>query len=282
MVRANLKGVNRVRKSLATGEVVYYHYHRATGRRLHGEPGSAEFVRDYAEAEKSVSDRLAGTFVQLIRDYLLSPEFERRAESTQREYRRMLTKAEAEFGDMPIPALQDARVRKDFLDWGAAVARTSGNREADNRLSVISAMLSWAKDNGRLATNHLAGFKRLHKVDRSELIWLPEHIDAFMNSASLEMQRALILALHSGQRQGDLLKLAWNNYDGSFLTLRQGKTGRKVDIPCTVALKRMLDGMNRSATVVLTTTTGRPWTARHFKAQWHKAAIAAGINHLLS
>lgn len=280
MVRANFKGINRVRKTLASGEVIFYHYHRATGRRLNGKPGSAEFIRDYAEAEKGVADRLSGTFSQLIRDYLHSPEFAKRAESTKREYRRMLTKAEGQFGDMPLAALEDPRVRKDFLDWRAEVAKTSGEREADHRLSVVSAMLTWARDNGQIATNHLAGFKRLHKVDRSDLIWLPEHIEAFMAVASLEMQRALILALHTGQRQGDLLKLAWTNFDGSFISLRQGKTGRRVEIPCTAALKHMLDGLDRSAAVVLTTKTGRAWTARYFKAQWEQTTKAAGIDRL--
>jgi hypothetical protein len=137
VVRANLKGVNQVRKHLSDGRVVLYYYHRATGRRLMGTPGSAEFVTSYAEAAKTVSDRLAGTLAQLIRLYLLSPEFGQKAESTGREYRRMLTKVEAEFGDMPIAALEDPRVRKDFLEWRASVARSSGEREADNRLSVI-------------------------------------------------------------------------------------------------------------------------------------------------
>lgn len=52
----------------------------------------------------------------------------------------MLTVAEAEFGGMPLAALDDPRVRKDFLDWRQAIAGTSGAREADNRLSAISAM----------------------------------------------------------------------------------------------------------------------------------------------
>jgi hypothetical protein len=52
------------------------------------------------------------------------------------------------------------------------------------------------------------GIRRLHRVDRSELIWLPEHIEAFMRAAPVELQRSLILALHTGQRQGDLPRLA--------------------------------------------------------------------------
>jgi hypothetical protein len=58
------------------------------------------------------------------------------------------------------------------------------------------------QENGKVFSNHLAGFRRLHSVDRSDLIWLPERITAFMKVAPIELQRALILALHAGQRQG--------------------------------------------------------------------------------
>lgn len=280
MVRARLQGINTVRKRLADGTQRVYYYHRATGLPLSGKPGSPEFIRDYGAAEKLMLDRHVGTMNGLIRDYTLSPEFGKLATSTQREYRRMLSKAEAKFGNMPLAALEDPRVRQDFLSWRASVAKTSGDREADNRLSVISAMLSWGKENGHIFSNHVAGFRRLHSVDRSELIWLPEHIHAFMAVAPVELQRALILALHTGQRQGDLLRLAWGNYDGALISLRQGKTGRKVEIPCTSALKHMLDSIDRTTAVVLTTKTNRPWTARYFKAQWEAASKKASIAEL--
>lgn len=280
MVRARLQGVNTVRKLLADGKVRTYYYHRATGLPLSGKPGSSEFLRDYGAAEKTLLDRHAGTFNGLVRDYTLSPEFGKLRESTQREYRRMLTKAEAKFGNMPLAAMEDPRVRQDFMSWRGTVAKASGDREADNRLSVISAMLTWAKENGHVFSNHIAGFRRLHSVDRSDLIWLPEQIHAFMAVAPIELQRALILALHTGQRQGDLLRLAWGNYDGTLISLRQGKTGRKVEIPCTKALRKMLDRLDRNAAVVLTTKTKRPWTARYFKAQWETASKKAGITEL--
>ena len=50
-MRVRLKGINRVKKTLSTGEVRYYYYHRATNRPLVGEPGSDTFVASYAEAE---------------------------------------------------------------------------------------------------------------------------------------------------------------------------------------------------------------------------------------
>ena len=85
---------------------------------------------------------------------------------------------------MPLAALDDPRVRKDFLDWREKVARASGEREADNRISAVSGMLTWAVDRGQVTANYLRGFKRLYHADRSEIIWLPEHIAVFMSGGA--------------------------------------------------------------------------------------------------
>ena len=128
VARVRLKGINTVQKRLANGTIGTYYYHRATGRRLVGQLGSPEFIASYAEAEKAVIDRLAGTFNGLIRDYTLSLEFQKNlAPSTQVEYRRMLRAAETEFGDLPIAALDDSRVRKEFLDWRENIAHNRVN-----------------------------------------------------------------------------------------------------------------------------------------------------------
>ena len=280
MVRANLRGINPVKKRLKDGTVKTYYYHRATGRPLHGAPGSAQFLNDFSMAEQSQVAKRQGTLGGLIRDYVSSPKFEGLAAATQKEYRRMLAKVEDKFGAMPLAVLDDPRVRGDFLDWQDEVAREAGPREADHRLTVVSAMLTWAVTRVRIVHNHVKGFERLHEVDRSDKLWLPEHIDAFMKVAPIEMQRALILALHTGQRQGDLRKLAWSNYDGEGISLRQSKGSRRVYVACTKALKAMLDGMGREAAVILTTKTGRAWQKRYFAEQWDEASKAAGITDL--
>jgi integrase len=284
MVRARLEGVFPTYKTLRDGSRRTYWYHRATGARLHGNPGSAEFIADYAAAEKLICDRHAGTLNSLIRSYTSSVEFEEKlASSTQAEYRRMLTKAEPEFGNMPIAALGDPRAKRDFLDWREKIARASGHREADNRLSAISAMLTWAVDTGKIVTNHLKGFKRLYHVDRSEIIWLPEHIAAFMKVAPIEMQRALMLGLLTGQREGDILRLSWSAFDGQRIVLRQGKARRRgklaplIEIPCTAALCRMLDGVDRVSPLILTTKTGQSFKKRYFARLWAEAMTKAGL-----
>lgn len=194
MVTSKLKGINTVRKTLADGSVRKYYYHRATGRQLPGKPGDPEFIEAYAAANAAFVAHHKGVLNSLIHSWTLSPRWtdppppkgNGYAESTKREWRRMLKSVETRFGSMPIVALDDARVLQDFLKWRMKVASESGTREADNRLSVMSALLTWAKDDaGEIRFNHLAGFKRLHSSDRSDKIWLPEHIDAFMRAAPI-------------------------------------------------------------------------------------------------
>jgi integrase len=133
------------------------------------------------------------------------------------------------------------------------------------------------------ACSHLRGFKRLYHADRSEIIWLPEHIAPFMKVAPIEMQRALILGLHTGQREGDLLRMPWSAYDGVRIALRQGKARRSgqlgplVEIPCTAALRRMLDGMERVSPLILTTKTGQSLKKRYFARLWDEAMQKAGL-----
>lgn len=291
MVKAKLKGINTVRKTLADGTVRKYYYHRATGKQLPGKPGEPEFIAAYAAAQAAFVQHHRGTLNNLIHSWTLSPRWtdpapphgNGYAESTKKEWRRMLKTVENFFGSLPIAALEDPRVSQDFLKWRMKVAAESGTREADNRLSVLSALLTWAKDDaGEITANHLAGFKRLHSSDRSDKIWLPEHIDAFMKAAPISMQRALILALHTGQRQGDLLRLTWTNYDGKRITLRQSKSGfrRAVEIPCTPALKRMLDGIERKSPMILTGSREMPLKKRNFAKRWEAVCTKAKIEEL--
>ena len=177
-------------KKLADGTVAVYRYHRATGLPLRGEPFSAEFIEDYAAAEKTTTARIAGdTFNNLIREYTSSIEFETKLSAgSQREYRRMLTKAEGEFGDMPRDAMNNPDVRKDFLDWRASsrafIWRPRGRQPAFRRSPRRShgPSIMAASD-----TNHIVGFRRLYHADRSEIIWLPEHVEAFMAVAPIEI-----------------------------------------------------------------------------------------------
>jgi len=95
-----------------------------------------------------------------------------------------------------------------------------------------------------------------------------------------EMKLALLLALYTGQRQGDLLRLPWSAYDGAAITLRQSKGGQTVRVPCTRKLRAALDAAPRRAPIILTTKTGRAFRKRYFARLWEETCKAAGITDL--
>jgi integrase len=90
----------------------------------------------------------------------------------------------------------------------------------------------------------------------------------------------MVLALWTGQRQGDLLRLPWSAYDGQRIRLQQSKTGRRIVVPAGEPLKVMLDRAVRRCPLVLTTTKGKPWSSDGFRTSWAKACKKAGINGL--
>ena len=192
----------------------------------------------------------------------------------------MLGHLETAFGDMPVKALESLKVRGTFIDYQEIIGRKT-EREADNRMSILSAVLSYAVDKGRISRNPIAAFERLHRADRSEIIWTEADVERFMKDAPVELQRAMILALHTGQRYGDLLRLRWSDFDGKNLRLTQSKTSARVQINCTEALLRMLAGSPRTCPYILSRADGRPWfTASNDKAlskAWHAHMEASGF-----
>ncbi|MDP7427644.1 MAG: tyrosine-type recombinase/integrase, partial [Alphaproteobacteria bacterium] len=52
------------------------------------------------------------------------------------------------------------------------------------------------------------------------------------------------------------------------------------ELPVHQELKAMLDGMEKTATVILTTETGRPWRGGHFRSKWREVTLRAGLDGL--
>jgi len=86
-----------------------------------------------------------------------------------------------------------------------------------------------------------------------------------------------LLALWTGQRQGDLLRLPWSAYDGKHIRLRQSKSGKPIVILVGAPLKVALDFVVKRSPIILTNSEGKPWTSDGFRASWRKACATAGV-----
>ena len=139
MVKVDLRGVHAVRAKLASGKTAVYHYAWRGGPRLEGKPGSPTFVASYNTAHASRKVVPEGTLHALVAAYRQSGEFKGRAESSKRAYRAYLALIEAEFGDMPLKAVQDPRARGEFKAWRDSMSATP--RKADYAWAVLARVL---------------------------------------------------------------------------------------------------------------------------------------------
>ncbi len=211
-MRVILKGIHRVKVHLATGEPRIYYYAWRGGPRINAEPGTPEFVRQYHEAHAASRRPKAGTLMILIAEFKGSAEFRQLSPSSSRAYLSYIKLIEDEFGDLPLAALEDRRIRGEFKNWRDRFANTP--RKADYLWSTLSRILSFSKDRGLIRSNPCEGGGRLYAVNRTDKIWRDEDVARFLAVASPELGLAMLLALWTGQRQGDLLRLPWSAYDG--------------------------------------------------------------------
>lgn len=286
------KGVYQSRKRLKNGKLAVYYLLRGVGplKPLPGDededfsPGSPALLRAYlAAVDAPRKARTAGTFQSISDAWEKSPAFVRLAPRTKLDYLAAKDRIDAKWGTYPLEVIEDSKIRPRFLDWRDEMGKRSP-RQADAVFGVLRLILEWGRDRGLIGLNHATRPKKLYKADRSDKLWLPKHLEAFRAVASPEMRLALELALWTGQRQSDLLRVGWSSYDGQRLTLRQGKRRRKVDMPVAAPLRAILDNTKRTALTILTAPNGKPWRAdpkpTHFQHHWRAATLASGLDGL--
>lgn len=274
-----LKGLNTVHAKRKDGSVVPYHYAWKGGPRVEGVKGSAEFMANYYAALEDRRRKPSDTLVALLDAYESSSDFLALGQRTQKDYRKHLRAIAKEYGVFPISALSDQRSRGEFLSWRDRLALSS-RRNADYRFTVFARTLSWSLERGLVPFNPLERMGRVYRATRRDSIWTDENEAVFLEKAPAHLHLALLLALWTGQRQGDLLKLTWNDFDGEVIRLKQNKTGVRVAIPAGKPLLAALEAKRENPTTavtILTTEAGNKWTESGFRASWRKACEKAGV-----
>jgi integrase len=218
----------------------------------------------------------AGRLLNALQAFQRSQDFLGLAERTRADCVAKIKLIERKFGDFPLAALTDRRTRGVLMAWRDKLATTS-RRQADYAWVVLARILSWALNRGLVAANPCEKGGRLYRAQRVDKVWTPEDEAAFIANAPKHLHLPLILALWTGQRQGDLLRLPWSGYDGTHIRLRQSKTGARVMIPVGMPLKAALDATPKRSTVILTSTDNKPWTEDGFRSSWRKACMRPSL-----
>jgi integrase len=273
------KGVNLVPKTLKDGSRVHYGYYgRGAGALALGRVNSPEFHERLAAAMRRAPPD--GTVAYLVWQYRQSPEFKNLADRTRKDYLPKLDRIQKHFGRLALTRISSREFIPHIYKWRDTVCGSP--RQADYHVQVLSALLGWAQRRGMIESNRAKNLPQLYKGDRREITWTDDQVDAFLASAPEPMRRALILALDTGQRQGDLLILPWSADKGDYIELLTNKNKVPVAAPMTPLLRRTLDEARdkAQAVTILTRDDGLPWDRKGngFRDAWRDARKAAGVS----
>ncbi|APZ99967.1 hypothetical protein BWQ93_16865 [Sphingopyxis sp. QXT-31] len=254
-----------------------------------------------ATASRKLSDALvakdapsaSGKFMSVTRPWLKSPEWERLADNTKKTWRTHVDRIEEKWGNVPVGVWNDPRMKAKVIQWRNA--RKDMPRTADIGVRVLATLLRWANLCGHdIAINVAADIPQLYRGgNRQEIIWLPEDIDRFLVTASVEgkpwIGDGLRLASMTGLRLADLVTLTFDHVSADAinkvaLKASRGKRRRAI-IPMTSQLAALLEelrGRHRveGVNTVLVNSYGRPWTESGFGGSFNGIRDLAGIVHV--
>jgi integrase len=221
------------------------------------------------------------TLPWLIREYTHSPFFSQLAASTRRGYAQCLgiiASWSRDAGDPPLDSLSRRAVKEFYFRLN------SRPHQANAVLRVLRLLLNFASDRGLINENP-AKQQRLVGTPSRATVWSEDEVKIFIKTA-IEAGRqslavAVLLGVHLGQRESDILHLAWSQYDGSAIELRQRKTGRLVRVPVATELRRVLEVTPRLSTqIVVSETTRTPYKPDNFRHVFREIADRAGLKNL--
>jgi integrase len=235
----------------------------------------AEIKTNSLPAPKNLA-YLKGSLGWVIERFLASSSYEGRAETTKRNYRRVLDVLKQRYGAGLIKDLQSRHVkaiRNEIRDASTTTA-------ADIAISLISTLWDFADEELELnlGADPTYGIKRIHIGSREHEPWPQELIDRFMREAKPSLRFAVRLALCTGLRRSDLVKLKWDDFKGDYIELRQQKTGEPVVIGCTEELRAELEAMPRLRDTIIIGERGRSLTAASLSVMVSKTLRSMGIS----
>lgn len=249
---------------------------------------AADARRNYRAREKG--DTIAG----LIDQFQQSAEWARLAASTKANWRTWLDRIVERFGNAPLAVFEDRKVRGDILAWRDGWADKP--RSADAAMQVMSRLLSFGFDRGRLKLNIATGIGQLYEADRSEIIWEAVDFDRFRPAATIEVWEGVQLASLIGLRRGDLVNLPWSAIGDHAIIWRtaksRGKNMARIPLlPEARALLASIKARQEAAMAarrphrrtelpptVLLNSYLKSWAPMGFGSRFNDAKVASGID----
>jgi integrase len=219
---------------------------------------------------------MRGSLGWVIERFLASPAYEGRAETTKRNYRRVLEALKQRYGAGLIKDLQPRHVKT----MRNEIRDTTTTTAADIAIGLISTLWDFADEELELdlGADPSYGIRRVHVGRREHEPWPQELIARFMADAPAHLAFAVRLALGTGLRRSDLVKLRWDDLRDGNIEVCQQKTGEPVVIGCTKELCSELETMPRLGATIIVGERGKPLSAASLSVMIRKKLRSMGVN----
>jgi hypothetical protein len=217
-----------------------------------------------------------------------SPRWPRLAARTRDDYDSKAGHWLAAHGDVPVPALRNHDL---YRFWERCVTER-GHAMANGILAVARLALSYAVRIGWITVNPARGLG-LDGVAPRCVVWSPSEVEAVLAAADrlglTPVGDAVVIALHTGQRQGDVLALETPQIVAGRALFRQSKRGARVAVPLTPQLEARLAAIRErrrlpgpivpfyAETRLVLSTRGEPYSSEGFGRDWRKVRAEAAI-----
>lgn len=274
MTLIKLKYVKEYRRNGKT-----YRYFRRKGRPavlLPGMPGSRAFNEAYQAAlsEKPMADTShdAGTLGKLIADYYRSVDFSNLKPNSKRLYRSILEPMREKHGHRLVKDMPPERA-SDLIEQIGETRKGMANltRAIMKRLFKFATRKRWKHQNPfdgidpyKIGTRHTWSDEELHAYEARWEIGTQERLDY----ASL---------LYSGQRAGDVVKMARPSPKAQTIKIVQEKTGAELVLPIHPEWRRAIEAVPAKGLSLIGDSRGRPIKRPMLTLRIRKAAEKAGL-----
>jgi integrase len=216
-------------------------------------------------------------FGEAVNNYIHSQKFRRLAVSSKKIYSNGLNILEEH-----LPAKTDISKITRPMVIGIRDRYYEQPGKCHAALVVLNNVLKYAYDRGHVDRNVAASIGDMPK-GKSIPRWQEDEIDRFMDGAPYHLRDAMMVALYTGQRRSDLVRMEWSDYDGRSIHVKQQKTGVELWVPVHPKLKRHLDGMKLrlpqryECNRILKNMYGQPWAADSLRCAFKRRSAKVGI-----
>lgn len=162
-----------------------------------------------------------GAFAGLVREYLKSPKFSKLGMRTKKDYEKYAKQVNKAFGSINRHRIKPHHIRQ-YMDKRGMTTEVQANREH----SFMSAVFSWAYENGKVKVNPCKGVTKFTEESRDRYIEDWEY-NAVLEAAKATplLYAAMEVSYCCAARQSDVWNLTREQMRPDGLFIKQGKTG---------------------------------------------------------